>query len=193
MKRAFWFIAAAGLLCSCSISNKTASVHDIDKVPVDEKVGVGYEEQTRESVTTSVARVTPDDNATSIYSDMTDYLRGRVAGLEVSPDGSMHIRGINSINSPTDPLIILDGSPIDNINSVNPHDVKSVDVLKDASASIYGARGANGVILITTKSGYEASQEQLRLREEEKAREKLEKQRKREEKKAQKKAARENK
>lgn len=191
MKTVILFIAAA-ILCSCSVSNKTTSVRDIDKVPVDEKIGDGYAEQKKDAATTAVTRVSPDENTASIYSDMTDYLRGRVAGLEVSPDGSMRIRGINSINSSTDPLIILDGSPIDNINIVNPHDVRSVDVLKDASASIYGARGANGVIVITTKSGFEANQAALRLKKEMKEREKQEKQRLKEEKRAQKKAARES-
>ena len=81
---------------------------------------------------------------------MYDYLRGRVAGVEVSPNNSIRIRGTNSINSSTEPLIIVDGSEAD-LNSVSPYDVYSVSVLKDASSSIYGVRGANGVILITTK------------------------------------------
>jgi len=61
------------------------------------------------------------------------------------------IRGIGSINSSNDPLILVDGSEITDLSTINPNDVKSVDVLKDASSSIYGVRGANGVILITTK------------------------------------------
>ena len=61
------------------------------------------------------------------------------------------IRGINSINSSTDPLLIVDGCTVDDIDYLNPKDIKSVEVLKDASASIYGSRGACGVILITTK------------------------------------------
>ena len=61
------------------------------------------------------------------------------------------IRGIGSINSSNDPMILVDGSEITDLSTINPNDVKSVDVLKDASSSIYGVRGANGVILITTK------------------------------------------
>ncbi len=68
---------------------------------------------------------------------------------------SIRIRGVGSINASNNPLIVLDGAPYDgNINSINPRDIASINVLKDAaSAALYGARGANGVIIITTKSG----------------------------------------
>ena len=75
-------------------------------------------------------------------------------GLSVYKRGSTYkyvIRGINSINASTDPLFIVDGSAVNDISYLSPKDVKSVEVLKDASASIYGSRGACGVIIITTK------------------------------------------
>ncbi len=85
------------------------------------------------------------------YSNMYDYLRGRVPGVQVTSDNKILIRGVNSINLSTDPLIILDGSEINDLSVINPNDVDSVTVLKDGSASIYGVRGANGVIIITTR------------------------------------------
>ena len=68
----------------------------------------------------------------------------------VSTDNKILIRGVNSINSSSDPLILVDGVEMSDISSLNPADVKSVDVIKDGSSAIYGMRGANGVILITT-------------------------------------------
>ena len=91
------------------------------------------------------------DSQTKSYADMYEYLQGRVPGLQVTPDKRIIIRGIGSINSSNDPLILVDGAEISDLSTINPNDVKSVDVLKDASSSIYGVRGANGVILITTK------------------------------------------
>ena len=76
---------------------------------------------------------------------------GRVAGVMVTPDRRIIIRGIGTINGSTDPLIMVDGYEVQDLSVINPRDVKSVDILKDGSASIYGVRGANGVILITTK------------------------------------------
>ena len=91
------------------------------------------------------------DTQTKSYSDMYEYLQGRVPGLQVTPDKRIIIRGIGSINSSTEPLILVDGAEVSDLSTINPHDVKTVDVLKDGSSSIYGVRGANGVILITTK------------------------------------------
>lgn len=92
---------------------------------------------------------------------MYDYLRGKVAGVEVRPDNTIFIRGHNSMYASTDPLILLDGTEITDLSIVNPYDVYSVDVLKDASSAIYGMKGANGVILITTKSGQQSKEEEL--------------------------------
>lgn len=86
-----------------------------------------------------------------VYRDIYSYLQGRVAGVIVQ-NGKVYIRGISSINSGTDPLFIVDGIAVEDISWINPHDVKTIDVLKDSSAtSMYGVRGANGVIIITTK------------------------------------------
>lgn len=88
------------------------------------------------------------------YTSIGEYLKGRVPGLQVMKTGSGYkylIRGVSSINSPTDPLFIVDGVEVNDIDHINPNDVARVEVLKDASASIYGNRGACGVIIITTK------------------------------------------
>ena len=119
-----------------------------------DSVNIGYGYIRKKSLTTSVSGVDVKDQEIATYSDIGEYLMGRVPGLVVTRNGSSYkytIRGINSINSGTDPLFIVDGSAVDDISFLNPRDVKSVQVLKDASASIYGTRGACGVILITTR------------------------------------------
>lgn len=80
-----------------------------------------------------------------------ECLRGLVAGLNIGPDGKANIRGINSLNAPQDPLYLIDDVQVDNLDFVNVYDVDHVEVLKDAS--IYGAQGANGAILVYTKRG----------------------------------------
>lgn len=120
----------------------------------NDSVNIGYGYIRKKSLTTSVSGVDVKDDEIATYSDIGEYLMGRVPGLVVTRYGNSYkyaVRGINSINSGTDPLFIVDGSAVDDISFLNPRDVKSVQVLKDASASIYGTRGACGVILITTK------------------------------------------
>lgn len=120
----------------------------------NESVNVGYGYTKKRSLTTSVSSVKAKNTETDGYSHVAEYLQGRVPGLSVRKVGGSYkfiIRGINSINSSTDPLLIVDGCAVDDIDYLNPKDIKSVEVLKDASASIYGSRGACGVILITTK------------------------------------------
>ena len=140
----FGLVVFTALLCiSCGTSTK---------VPVeDEAVNVGYGRVKKSDLPYAVDKVKMNNKTTDAYTDMYDYLRGRVPGVNVGPDNSITIRGVNSINSSTEPLIILDGSPITDLSIINPKDVESVEVLKDASSSIYGVRGANGVILITSK------------------------------------------
>lgn len=120
----------------------------------EDSVNVGYGYVKRKHLTNSVSKVDVNDTQIRGYSDIGEYLQGRVPGLIVTKVGGSYkysIRGINSINSPTDPLFVVDGSVVMDITHLNPSDIKSVEVLKDASASIYGARGACGVILITTR------------------------------------------
>ncbi len=118
-------------------------------------VDVGYGRQQKDKVTTSVSEVEMDNSYA--YSDLKQYMQGRVAGVTFMGD-ELIIRGIGSINSKVEALIVVDGMPMESFKdvnaSINPADVASITVLKDAgSTAIYGVRGANGVVLINTKRG----------------------------------------
>lgn len=125
-----------------------------------EVVVVGYGTQTRKDVTGAVASIKGKEFENLPVSGAVQALQGRTAGVNVirnggSPgnSGSIRIRGTGTINN-AEPLIIIDGVPAGNLNSVNPNDIASIEVLKDASASaIYGTRAANGVLIVTTKRG----------------------------------------
>lgn len=128
----------------------------------DDLIIVGYGSQKRSDVTGSVASVSAEQIAEIPITSLTDGLQGRIPGLDIISAGagpgaenSLLLRGQRSFTASNDPLIVLDGSPYyGSINDINPNDVETVNVLKDASSTaIYGARGANGVILITTKRG----------------------------------------
>jgi TonB-linked SusC/RagA family outer membrane protein len=133
-----------------------------ENLGLEEVVVVGYGTQRKEAVTGSVASVKGDVVREVPSANVTQALQGRVAGVEMlqtssKPGASMQIRirGTRSLNATNDPLVVLDGIPFaGTIGDINPGDIKSVDILKDASATaIYGSRGANGVILITTNRG----------------------------------------
>lgn len=117
----------------------------------DTEVNVGYGTIKKGDLTQPVSSIQVKENEMSGYRDIYEYLEGRVAGVEVTYDKRIIIRGINTVNGTTDPLIMVDGHEMKDISSINPNDVKSIDILKGSSAAIYGVRGANGVILITTK------------------------------------------
>lgn len=85
------------------------------------------------------------------YRTIYDYIRAKVSGVTVSSDNKIIIRGSGTFNSSTEPLFILNGSPVSGIQDLNPFDVKTVTVLKGPEAAQYGVRGANGVIIIKTK------------------------------------------
>jgi len=114
-------------------------------------VNVGYGSVKKDGLTTSVSKVDVDENVINSYSNIYDYLQGRVSGVMVTPDHRIIIRGVSSINLSSEALILVDGVEVSDLSSLSPNDVDTVTVLKDSSASIYGVRGANGVILITTK------------------------------------------
>lgn len=129
---------------------------------LSEVVVVGYGVQRQEAVTGSVVSMGGEQLREIPAANISQALQGRLPGVEFAqtstrPGAGMQIRirGQRSLNASNDPLIVLDGIPfIGSINDINPNDIKSVDILKDASATaIYGSRGANGVILITTNKG----------------------------------------
>ena len=131
---------------------------------LNEVIVTGYTTQRKADLTGAVSVVKTDAVKTSPDADPMKALQGRVAGMTITDTGSpsstatIRIRGIGSFNSSQDPLFIVDGVPMTNgINTLNSNDIESMQVLKDAaSASIYGSRAANGVIIITTKQGKKA-------------------------------------
>ncbi|HMK24662.1 MAG TPA: TonB-dependent receptor [Chitinophagaceae bacterium] len=139
---------------------------DVTLVPAaitnDEVVVIGYGSQKKSSVTGAVSKYTNDRLEETPNSRLDQALQGKIAGVQVQnlsseagSDPKVRIRGVSSITAGADPLVVVDGHPLyEGLSFVNMADVASVEVLKDAASSaIYGSRGANGVILITTKSG----------------------------------------
>jgi len=132
----------------------------LDTTQLDDLVVVGYGTQRRSDITGSVGIVTNTELEQPTFNTLQS-LRGKVAGVNIftnsgSPTGSNRvvIRGVGTINASTSPLYVVDGVVMENIDYINPNDIQSIEVLKDASSTaIYGARGANGVILITTQRG----------------------------------------
>ena len=127
---------------------------------LNDVVVVGYEVQRKKDLTGAVGVVKMKDVATTPVSSVDQMMQGKLSGVNVSPDNmpgggvAVRVRGYSTIRN-NDPLYIVDGIPVENgINFLNPNDIESMQVLKDASsASIYGARAANGVVIITTKRG----------------------------------------
>jgi TonB-dependent starch-binding outer membrane protein SusC len=129
---------------------------------MEQVVVVGYGTQRKKNVTGSVASISGDAMREVPSPNITQALQGRLAGVDISqtstrPGAAMQIRirGTRSLSADNNPLIILDGIPfIGSLSEINPNDIKNIEVLKDASATaIYGSRGANGVILVTTEKG----------------------------------------
>ncbi len=130
-----------------------------DTETLDEVVVVGYGTQAKKDITGSVAVVSRDAITEQPVTTFAEALQGRASGVYISNSGgpsgesTIRIRGVGGVNG-SDPLIIVDGVQDVDINSVNPNDIESMQVLKDAAATaIYGARAANGVIIVTTKQG----------------------------------------
>lgn len=129
--------------------------------PAQDRVPVGYGTQERASITGSVSSVEAGEVDNRRVTRVEELLEGRVAGVQVirtSSGGiSLRIRGVSSINGSSEPLFVIDGMPVQlspgmGLAGLNPNDVARIEILKDAgTTAIYGSRGANGVILITTK------------------------------------------
>ncbi len=138
-----------------------------DVQQLSEVVVVGYGTQEKKDLTGSVSSVNAQDIQKVQVSGVDQALQGQIAGVQISttsgaPGGNVNvlIRGVSSITGGVQPLFVIDGFPVNSVgignpmNTINPNDIESIDVLKDASATaIYGSRGSNGVIIITTKRG----------------------------------------
>ncbi len=135
-----------------------------DQEAMEEVIVVGYGVQKKSDVTGAVARVGEKELKAMPTRNALEGMQGKIAGVDITSSqrpgelGSINVRGVRSISAGQTPLYVVDGMVIQNggIDNINPSDIETIDVLKDASATaIYGSRGANGVILITTKKGKE--------------------------------------
>ncbi len=123
-----------------------------DKFAADEEtINIGYGEVKRKDLTMSVDKVKGIGDNQKVYTDIYDMLRGTIPGVRVNGK-NITIQGVGTFNGDSQPLFVLDGTIISTIDDIPPGSVKSIEVLKGAAASIYGSRGANGVILIRLKS-----------------------------------------
>ena len=148
MKRIFLLILVALMAGSCGSTRGYIPADDSE-----EDVNLGYQKIRRRDSTSATSTVKVKRG--SGYSNIYEYLQGRVAGLEVNGT-TLRIRGDRSILGSNEPLILVDGVVTDDIGYITPDEVERIDVLKDASSTaIYGSRGANGVILITTRKSVE--------------------------------------
>ncbi|MDR8391176.1 TonB-dependent receptor [Aliifodinibius sp. S!AR15-10] len=128
----------------------------------EELVVIGYGSVQRRELTGSVSSVTPDDFNEGAVTDPMRLLQGKVSGLSVTTTNGgdptagfeVRLRGSSSLSASQEPLVVIDGIPGGDLNAINPNNIESIDILKDGSAAaIYGTRGTNGVILVTTKKG----------------------------------------
>lgn len=142
--------------------NSTLNIQLLPDVEnLGELVVVGYGSMKKEDITGSVALVRAEDMKDRPNNQIGSLIQGKAAGVQVltnsgkpSEGFNIRVRGTNSINASSEPLYVVDGVPTTDTRSINPSDIESLTVLKDASsAAIYGAQGANGVVLITTKKG----------------------------------------
>lgn len=137
-----------------------------DTKTLQEVVVVGYGTQRKGEITSAITNISPDEFNKGNISSVSQLLQGKVAGLSVSrpggdPNGNftIRLRGLSSLGA-SQPLVVIDGQIGADLNSVDPNDIKSIDILKDGSAAaIYGTRGSAGVIIITTKSGSGTAEE----------------------------------
>ena len=117
-----------------------------------DKVDIGYGTVNQEDLTYNIQKVNSEkDNQSNVYNDIYDLIRGRLTGVRVTEGNKIIIRGANSIRSSNQPLFVVNGIIVYNIDYIRPTEVKDISVLKGAATSIYGSRGANGVIQITLK------------------------------------------
>lgn len=158
------FIGYATKELQVDTSKPMSIVLQEDTKVLDEVVVVGYQEVKKKDLTGSVAKADMKELLNTPVGSFDQTLGGRIAGVNVSssegtPGGTMNIviRGNNSLTQDNSPLYVIDGFPVEDAaiaSTINPSDIESLDILKDASATaIYGARGANGVVIITTKKG----------------------------------------
>ena len=136
---------------------------EADMIELLEVTAIGYGSTMKRDITGSLASISEEDFNNGIFASTNELMKGKLAGIRVTTRSgepgsplNVFIRGANSIRTDNNPLYVIDGMPVSDISYINPQDIASIDILKDASAAaVYGSRGANGVVLITTKKGSE--------------------------------------
>lgn len=154
------FVGYKPMEITSTAQSQTTKLHE-DSEALDEVVVVGYGTQRKSSITGSIASVNADKLKDVTTPSVANMLQGKVAGVQVSPTSgqpgagvSIRVRGIGSITGSKEPLWVIDGVVGDAVAELNPNDIESISILKDGSATaLYGSRGANGVVLVTTKRG----------------------------------------
>jgi len=158
----FSYVGFANQKITVGTSNNVNVTLAIDAAALDEVIVVGYGTATKQSFVGTATTISAENLEVKAVSNITQALAGEVAGVNVintsgqpGTTSTVRIRGFGSVNGNRDPLYVVDGVPFSgSLNSINPSDIKTTTILKDASATaIYGSRGANGVVLITTKAG----------------------------------------
>lgn len=156
-------VSYIGYLTQETVINNQKSIRFLlkeDTKTLDEVVGIGYGVQKKADLTGSVANINTEKLNTQSNANIGQALQGKIAGVDIVSQGGapgsgtrIMVRGIGTLNNAS-PLYIVDGMYMNSIDHINPNDIASIDVLKDASsAAIYGSRAANGVIIVTTKEG----------------------------------------
>lgn len=125
----------------------TVPLQVVETDPLDEAVDIGYGSVKKRSMTGTVNKIDGTNPKYASYRNIYDMIRGEVAGVQVVGN-NIRIQGIGSLTLSTEPLYVVDGMVVSSIGDIQPFNVKSIEILKGSSASIYGSRGANGVILI---------------------------------------------
>ncbi len=146
--------------------NATDTRHNVvlleDKRSLEEVVVVGYGSVKKSNLTSSISKISSNALEDRPVTNVSEAMQGQLAGVNAQAASggvpgqelTMRIRGVNTINGDSSPLYVIDGVPRDNMSGINPNDISSIQILKDAAATaIYGSRGANGVVLIETKEG----------------------------------------
>ena len=149
MKRFLCIIMAAAVVCGCS-----SSVQMQGGSKKKNMVNNGYQEFDKDKAASSITKLEPKSQEISGYTNIIQYIEGRVAGVYVNESGELRIR-----NAEGEPLFIVDGASVFDISYLNPNDVQSINVLKGSETAIYGSQGENGVIVITTKKGPDTEDE----------------------------------
>ena len=176
MKTRWLILIPAVLMLAACGSAKKLPEGEKNPNPKDEELEIGYGSTTQEANGFAVNKVNVDAAAVRSYDSIGEYMRSRVPGVDVNPNGTLQIRGQQTFQGPAEALVVVDGVICNDINTINPNQIHSVQVLKDGgSTAIYGSRGGNGVVLITTKMAYETEQAKIAARKAEKEARKAEK------------------